>query len=188
MGQGSAEWFSKFLGQEVRLLQHLPNFKMRPTERSTTSGKMNDHKVPIMFQDACPVYLITEASIESANVLREEGSTWHFDHASFRPNIVVEDSGADEEENWECLRINQIVFKNVRISDKCAVTTVDKERGVKDDSRLDVLKKRRKVTSQYEKKNYSGDKALFGINLAPDSSGLIKRGMKIDVSLKQATS
>lgn len=180
VGQGSSEWFSKYLGQEVRLVQHMPDFRMRGTEVETKGGKIFDKSIPIMYHDSGPVYLINDATIESANSLCQEPE---FSWESFRPNIVVKGAAADAEESWSHVRINRITFKNVYISDKCAVTTVDKERGIKVDSRMDLLRKRRSATTDYERKNF-GDKALFGISLAPHSRGLIEAGMTIDASMK----
>jgi hypothetical protein len=149
---------------------------------SEAGGKL-DHKNMIRYQDASPVHLISESSISTANSLLPEHDTVKFDQRNFRANMIVGDSPAHQEENWLFARVNEIVFKNIRLCTRCAIPTINQDLGVKIDSKAAVLKKFRSANNEYETKNYS-DEGLFGINLAPESEGSISVGMTVDVSFK----
>ena len=184
VSQEASEWFSKYLGQEVVLVEHFPDLIHRPTYFETKNGIYKDLKVPVTYNDAAPVYLCCQESIDKLNLLVPDGKPL-FDNRSMRGVVLTEGSASQDEEDWSHLRINGIVFKNVYLNDKCVVPTVDPDKCEKMDWKMDVMTKFRVAKNDFERKNYE-NKPLFGINLVNDRTGVLRVGMQIDVSKKTA--
>ena len=63
--------------------------------------------------------------------------------SNFRPNFVVKGPKAYAEDNWEWVKIGNIVFENVKPCTRCVLTTVDPVKGEKN-SNMEPLKTLRK--------------------------------------------
>ena len=148
------------------------------------TGVALDHKTLIRYQDGSPVHLINENSVAEANSLLSEEDAARFEVRNFRPNILIGNAPPHQEEEWLFVRFNgSILCKNVRLCTRCAIPTIDQDKGVKVDSKAAVLKNFRSANSEYENKNYGTD-SIFGNNLSPQSSGSIDVGMSVDASFK----
>jgi uncharacterized protein YcbX len=91
------------------------------------------------YPDNSSYTLQNEASIADLNSrLSEPVSPLHF-----RPNFLVKGAEALEEDNWDWIKIGQVVFRNIKPCTRCIFTTVDPETGVKSPSiePLKTLKK-----------------------------------------------
>lgn len=110
-----SEWFSSFLRQRCRLV-HLPNAVVRPI------GAPHD-KPPwrVNLADEYPLLLIGEASIELLNEKLQAPVTM----ARFRPNLVIAESGAHEEDGWRLMRIGEVELAISIPCKRCAIPLVN---------------------------------------------------------------
>ena len=167
-------------------MKHLPSHKKRPTVIETPSGdKSLASEIPIDYQDGSPILLTNIQSLKSLNEsIPADSSLAPFEVRNFRPNIVIDKIPSKKEEDFLFVRFsNTIVCKNIKLCDRCAVPTIDQNKGVKEDERHGILQRFRSANNAREEKLY-GKNALFGINLAPESSGDVEVGSWIDVSYK----
>lgn len=126
---GAHEWFSKALGEQVRLV-HAADPSRRPANPAYAGPG-----VPMAFADGYPLHLATEQSLADLNhrilegPLRDQGP---LPMARFRPNLVVSGAPAWAEDGWRRLRIGAGVYRSVKGCPRCAIPTTDElsaERG-----------------------------------------------------------
>lgn len=79
------------------------------------------------YPDATSYTLISESSIADLNSRLENPVSAQY----FRNNFVVKGTQAFEEDEWDWVRIGNVVFKNVKPCTRCIFTTVDPETGLK---------------------------------------------------------
>ncbi len=162
-GDEAAQWFSDLLGTDSRLVRrgadHHRTLPVNPNERSTTVG----------FADSHPFLLVSEASVETLNEYLENPIT----HDRFRPNFVIGNTEAFDEDYWKVIEISDVRMDVVRTKPRCKVVTVDQLQGeVRSTEPLELLARRRQ--------NEEG--VLFGRELVHHSSGsVIERGASIEV-------
>jgi uncharacterized protein len=152
------EWFSKIVGEPVRLV-----YLDDPTRRapnpvfSTASDRVS-------FADGYPLLLATEESLAAVNDLIAAGP-----HANegplpmtrFRPNLVVRGAPAWAEDGWRRVRIGGAVFRVVKGCDRCALTLVHPDTAVKGREPIATLARHRKWDGR----------TWFAMNLIPDTPG-----------------
>jgi uncharacterized protein YcbX len=91
----------------------------------------------------------------------------------FRPNMVVSGCGPFDEDNWTSIKINDISLRVIQACSRCSVPTVDPATGVLTGPEpIHTL-------SSYRKRD--DGEVYFGINMAPDSTGLISVGDAVSV-------
>ena len=149
VGQGSSQWFSRFLGQSVTLVQLTSKLKARSTKVEGASGSFFDKSMPMRYQDAAPIHLVSQSSIDQINQTLAPGDEALFDNRNFRANVVVAAAGTDagqaklpakQEEDWLFVQVNGTQYHHVRLCDRCVVPTIDSDKGVKVNSKVDTLK------------------------------------------------
>jgi hypothetical protein len=89
----------------------------------------------------------------------------------FRPNVVVSGYEPWAEDRWRRIRIGSVSFRVAKPCGRCVVTTTDQTTGVRGGQPLRILAARRRF----------GKNLLFGQNIIPDSSGLIRVGDPVEV-------
>ncbi|HJL95280.1 MAG TPA: MOSC domain-containing protein, partial [SAR324 cluster bacterium] len=90
----------------------------------------------------------------------------------FRPNLVVKNTIAYEEDSWKIIRIGDCELQVVKPCSRCVLTTVDPEKGeFSGKEPLQTLSTYRKVTG----------KVLFGQNLISTIEGELKVGMPLEI-------
>nr|BFD43447.1 MOSC domain-containing protein [Pseudomonas sp. FFPRI_1] len=162
-GDEAGEWVSRFIGKPTRLV-HVPLERARTT--AAGYGKDDDQ---VAFADGFPLLLIGQASLEdlSSRVGRP------LEMLRFRPNLVIEGSGAFAEDGWKRIRIGEVEFRLVKSCSRCILTTIDPQTGERSADRepLATLQK------------YRGreDGAMFGQNLVNDTAGRLQVGMAVTV-------
>lgn len=123
------EWFSKAVGEPVRLV-----YADDPARRPANPAYAGPG-VPMAFADGYPLHLATEQSLVDLNdrilegPLRDQGP---LPMARFRPNLVVSGAPAWAEDGWRRLRIGAGVYRSVKGCPRCAIPTTDElsaERG-----------------------------------------------------------
>ncbi|MCY4205966.1 MAG: MOSC domain-containing protein [Bacteroidetes bacterium] len=154
-------WLSDFLGRTVRLVyMDDPNTRMA----NSTFAKPG---TTISFSDGYPLLCTTSASLRELN----EKSPTPVPMERFRPNVVISGGQPFDEDHWKRLRIGEVTFAVVKPCARCVITTVDQNTAVQGKEPLRTL-------SSFRKRN---GKVLFGENLVPENTGVIRRGDEVEV-------
>jgi ferredoxin len=137
-----------------------------------------DNARKVAFADGYPLLLISQASLDDLNQRLLANNQKTVSMANFRPNIVVDNCLPFAEDGWQYIRIGEIEFKVSKPCERCILTTVNPENGIKDAKQqpLSTLKTYRQADS---------GEVLFGQNLIPLTSGRINKGDKLTVSQSQ---
>ena len=162
-GDAAADWLSRFIEKPVRLV-HVPLERARTTEAGY--GRDDDK---VAFADGYPLLLIGQASLD--DISHKVGRP--LDMLRFRPNLVIEGSGAFAEDGWKRIRIGDVEFRLVKSCSRCILTTIDPHTGVRDEQREPL------ATLMTYRKQAEG--TLFGQNLVNDGSGVLEVGMPVTV-------
>ena len=148
------EWFSDILGTKCRLAA-MTEISKRIVNPIYAVKKYSD---TVSFADGYPFMILAESSLADLNEKLEKALPMN----RFRPNLVVADAEAFAEDGWKKIKIGETVFHVVKPCDRCVVTTIDQEKGIKDG------KEPLKTLAEYRQR---GDKILFGQYLIPENSG-----------------
>lgn len=162
-------WFSEKIGEEVRLFQLSSLFSryIQPVYQ-TAESKISS------FADSLPILLCSEASFHHVDSLLDQPLDWR----RFRPNIIVSNQMAFEEDTWQEISIgNSVKLFGAKPCARCQLINVDPNDGTSDSTILKALSQTRK----FENKVY------FGQQFVPISLGEIKVGDRINIDkLKDA--
>ncbi len=143
-------WFSSILKQSCKLVFICKNH-LRENNKHTLS-----------FNDVAPIHLVNLNSLNALNLHLKTPVTVH----RFRPNIIVKDVPAFEEENWTNIRIGNCSFKVIAPTERCSLITLNEKNSVKD--------KQQEPLRTLAKNFLKNGKTTFGIYLAPIQTGIIK--------------
>ena len=157
-------WFSDLLGLDCRLV-----FMSEHHQRAINPdfGKPGDH---VSFADGYPLLLANQASIAELN----ERSSIVVEMQRFRPNVSITGAPAYAEDDWQQIRIGDIEFDIPKPCDRCVMTTIDPV-SLQADAQREPLR----TLSTYRNDKERG--ILFGMNLIPRGTGLIKVGDTLTV-------
>ena len=153
-------WFSEVLETDCRLL-YMPDEVVMKTNPRFSKGKQTS------FTDGYPFLLIGGASLEDLNARLEKPLSMD----RFRPSLIFSGGEAYDEDHWKTFRINSIDFHGVKLCDRCTVTTVDQDNGIKGKEPLATLNKYRRINMG----------VYFGQNVVHDEKGVVSTGDEITV-------
>lgn len=124
-GDEASRWFTRYLGGEktFRLVHFEHQMKGRSMEDQVPNGTP---EYRVAYPDVAPVMLLSEASVKDLSSKLEKGVTVE----RFRPNIVISDCEAFEEDSWEEIQIGSVRLQRVMSCGRCILTTVDPETGI----------------------------------------------------------
>ncbi|MEU5714640.1 MOSC N-terminal beta barrel domain-containing protein [Streptomyces sp. NPDC020403] len=162
-------WFGARLGAEVRLV-HLD----APAHRRPVDPAFARPGETVSFADGFPLLLTTRASLESLNSLIAQGAypdEGPLPMNRFRPNVVVDGTAPWAEDAWQRIAIGEVAFRVVKPSGRCVVTTIDQRTAERGREPLRTLARHRR----------SDQGLLFGQNLVPDTTGVIRVGDAVRV-------
>jgi len=154
-------WFSRFLGQNCRLV-YLPDQSIRPVDPNY--GASTDHTA---FSDGFPFLLVSENSLAVLN--QEMGLNLAMER--FRPNLVISGCAGYEEDSWREIRIGAIDFRLPKPCSRCAVPTIDPATAETGKEPLITLNRTRKWQN----------KVYFGQNALHDNCGELAIGDKVQI-------
>ncbi|KAK2584614.1 hypothetical protein KPH14_006964 [Odynerus spinipes] len=183
-GEEAARWLSRFILQEDAGLRLVHYPLERPTREVSTTNKvfpLTEADDTGAYPDATSYNLINEASVTDLNTRLEEPVT----PAIFRPNFVVKGATALEEDNWDWVKIGDVIFRNVKPCTRCIFTTVDPETGTKHPKAepLKTLKGYRQITDP-EIRRFNGESPVMGIHLGlKGSNGTVRLGDPVYVGI-----
>lgn len=117
-GDAAAAFFSRHLGQSVRLVRFDPG-KPRPSDPDY-AGELPAFSE---FSDGFAILVISEASLADLNGRLPVPLPMN----RFRPNVVIADVDAFEEDHMEALVTADAELRLVKACTRCQVTTTDQE-------------------------------------------------------------
>jgi uncharacterized protein YcbX len=157
-------WFGEIVGFPVRLV-----YLDDPTRRHANPQYARESDV-VSFADAFPLTLTNEASLAELNSWIPASEPLPM--TRFRPSVVVSGAPAWDEDAWRRVRIGDALFRAVKASARCVLTTTDPDTAARGKEPLATLARHRK---------WDG-KAWFAINLVPDNPGAVIRvGDEVEV-------
>jgi uncharacterized protein YcbX len=151
-----SEWFSDILKEKLHLVKLNPSHERKTAEKYQTGFSSSTS-----FADALPILLCTTASFRAI-----EQDYGNFDFLRFRPNIVLKNEIAFEEDAWASLELGGLSFEMKKRCARCQLITVDPHSGEVDKTFLKRLSAYR--TDQ--------NKVYFGVQLVPNRAGVLSVG------------
>ncbi|XP_076252650.1 mitochondrial amidoxime reducing component 2-like isoform X2 [Rhynchophorus ferrugineus] len=181
-GDEAASWFSRYILEKdvgLRLGFHDASTRRDITKTHKT---ILDYYVNLtnystgLYSDLTAVLLLSQASIRDLNQ-RIGGSSVSVDN--FRPNVVVDGAQLEAyaEDNWEWIKIGDVVLRNVKECTRCIMTTVNPENASRSSDREPL-----KTLEKYRMSNGPSSLPTMGINCEVRKSGLIKVGDPVYIS------
>ncbi|XP_028293647.1 mitochondrial amidoxime-reducing component 1 isoform X2 [Gouania willdenowi] len=123
-GDKTSEWLTSYLdaGKTFRLV----HFEREMTGRMSVKIEPLFPQNEVAYSDVGPVMLLSEASVKDLSSRLEKDVTVE----RFRPNIVISDCEAYDEDSWEEIQIGSVRLQRVMSCGRCVLTTVDPETGI----------------------------------------------------------
>jgi uncharacterized protein len=159
------EWFSRYLQIPCKLV-YMPDGSLRKVD-SHYAKKESDITA---FSDGYPVLMLSKESLTELNSRLPEALPMN----RFRPNLVIEEVKAFEEDGMEHFTINEIDFYGVKLCARCVITTINQQT-------IEKGKEPLKTLATYRMKN---NKIYFGQNVIAATAGKIKIGDTITIQKK----
>jgi uncharacterized protein len=156
-----SQWFSSFLGQSCRLV-HLPATVVRGVE-----PPYNNRPWSVSLADGYPLLLVGQASLDLLN----DRLPVPVGMERFRPNLVIGEAIAHEEDGWRRLRIGEVELAVVKPCTRCSMVLIDPNTG---DSGLEPLQ----TLARYRKEQ---QQVLFAQNALVITPGVLRVNLPIEV-------
>lgn len=123
MGDEAAAWFTEFLGQVTRLVRFNTQVP-RLCSTKWTGGVYASHQ----FSDGYPFLVTSVAAVDELNKKLQSQGFAAVDQRRFRPNIVLADVPAHEEDLLDVLAFegdSMVALKIVKPCTRCTIPSVD---------------------------------------------------------------
>lgn len=134
-GDEAAQWCTQYLGTPLRLVRFDAS-QERVCNPEWTQGL----RAVTQFADGYPVLIISRASLAELNSRLPK----ELPMARFRPNVVIDDVGAYDEDRIHELATDEVTLRIVKPCTRCSITTTDQQSGALDGTEpLATLKKYR---------------------------------------------
>ncbi len=171
-GREADAWLRAVLGREdVRLV-----WCDDPTRRRLDPNHSRPEDFTA-FADGYPITVASLASLRRLNDWIAEGAVDRGEEPPsplpmqrFRPNLVVDGDGPFAEDDWSSVVIGAVRFRAAKLNARCVITMVDP----------DSLETGREPIRTLAQHRLVGRKALFGVNLIPDTTGQISIGDPVE--------
>jgi uncharacterized protein YcbX len=160
VGAEADRWFTEFLDEPCSLVT-MPDDVTRLVDRQYAPAP-----TPVTLADGYPLLLVGASSLAELNARLAAKGVPPVGIDRFRPNLVVSGAPPHAEDGWRRLVGPGIALDIVKPCARCAIVTVDQERGVRVVEPLKTLETYRR----------RGSKVLFGQNALHDRPGRIARG------------
>lgn len=172
-----SQWFCEALNiTETRLVRMAEHF-VRDTDRKLSPAGQH------ALADCFPYLLVSEKSLDEVNALLEVPVTME----NFRPNIVVKNCAAFEEETWKQVRLGGITMTAIQPCSRCVLPNTHPITGIRD-NKLSVSK----VLRQFRTGKHLGlegeemeEATFFGVHLdnhsLGDSENIVAVGEVVEV-------
>ena len=130
-GDGPAQWLSRFLSEELRMVRIIP----QPKRVANPQYAGADPK-PVTFVDGYQMLVCNRASLEELNNRMPEPVPME----RFRPNIVLGGLPAFAEDRIDSLRLGDLTLRLVKPCTRCVITSTDQQTGEISTNPLPVLR------------------------------------------------
>ncbi|MFD3512873.1 MOSC domain-containing protein [Streptomyces sp. NPDC058657] len=163
-GQDADAWLSGHLGVAARLM-HLDD----PAHRRPVDPEFARPGETVSFADGFPLLVTTLASLDALNTLIAQGGTpgeGPLPMNRFRPNLVLDGTAPWAEDHWRRIVVGEVSFRVAKPCGRCIVTTTDQHTAERGKEPLRTLARHRR----------SGTSLLFGQNLVPENTGVVRIG------------
>ncbi|EQB78575.1 hypothetical protein CB1_001073062 [Camelus ferus] len=120
-GEAAAQWITSFLKTQPYRLVHF-----EPHMRPRNSHQIEDVFLPtdqIVYADACPFLILSEASLADLNSRLEK----KVKATNFRPNILISGCGVYAEDSWDELLIGDVELKRVMACSRVSFCSSERE-------------------------------------------------------------
>ncbi len=167
-------WFADKLGITCSLV-YMPESSHRAVDQTCAQGITS-------LSDGFPYLIVSQASLDDLNARIRSSS----DHLAvprsdlgmdrFRPNIVIADGTAFQEDGWKAIMIGDTRFSLVKPCARCAIPSIDQrtgERGKEPTRTLATYRKR--VTEN------GAVKVEFGMNAMALNRGILRTGEPVRI-------
>jgi len=122
-GEEAAAWCTQYLGTPLRLVR----FDVRQPRVCNPEWTQGTRAIT-QFSDGYPVLVISRASLAELNSRLPK----ELPMARFRPNVVIDDVGAYDEDRIHELATEDVTLRIVKPCTRCSITTTDQESGALD--------------------------------------------------------
>lgn len=119
-GDVAADWFSAFLGKDVRLVRFDPDVR-----RLCNPQYAGDTGAHTGFADGYPLLVIGSASLDDLNGRLHARGIGALPMNRFRPNLVVDGLEAYDEDHLATLACGDAILQLVKPCVRCQITTTD---------------------------------------------------------------
>ena len=161
-GDETAAWIRKVLGKDYRLCRVV---EPQPSEISPD--------VLINIPDYGQILFISNASLSALIRSTPEPKSSQLTMSCFRPNIVLENCAAWEEDGWQAIRIGDLSFTAAGPCPRCVMTTID-PRTLAFDEKTEPLPTLRKIHGK-------DVKGFFGQWFTRSQDGTLQAGAAIHI-------
>lgn len=123
MGAVAAQWFSDFLGQQLRLVRFDPEQRRLSNLRWTAGIEALNQ-----FSDGFPLLVISQASLDGLNARLVAAGHGAVGIERFRPNVVLAGLQAHDEDRLEVIRIaagEEVQLRPVKPCARCPIPNID---------------------------------------------------------------
>jgi uncharacterized protein YcbX len=154
-------WLTKQLKKNVRIVEMTERTQRKMSKKDAVNGEL------VSFADDFPYLLISEGSLLDLN----SKLAHPVEMQRFRPNFVVSGTEAFAEDLWQYIRIGDTSFELVKPCERCILTTIDIDTGLKGPEPLKTL-------ATYRRQN---KKILFGQNVIALNNGTVREGDAVTI-------
>lgn len=181
VGDAAADWISRLTEIEGCRIKYMsPDQKPRKLVDHHKYSDICQPKDETSFAQFAPVFIASQSSLNKLNAKLAQPVPM----TRFRPNIIISGCPPHEEDCWSEIKIgDSCILRGITPGQRCVVTTVDQELGVKssDGEPLKTLRKYRSYEQVYgvENSRYAGGGPLFGADYGIIAPGSIKVGDRV---------
>ncbi|XP_035217832.1 mitochondrial amidoxime reducing component 2-like [Stegodyphus dumicola] len=172
-GDEAAAWFQEYLETPgVRLVRYFPSLPPRKYLKQNPYESQLKAKHPIGLQNKTAIHLMSQASIDDLNS-RIDGSN-KVSFLNFKPNILVEECGAYDEDSWKYMKFNSgVELMNWELTARCLQTTINPDTGVLTSKEPLVTLRKYRIPKDPEVVEKIGARPCLGIRCIVLKSGNI---------------
>ncbi|XP_060530858.1 mitochondrial amidoxime-reducing component 1-like [Cylas formicarius] len=181
-GDEAASWISRYILEKesgLRLGYHDASVRRDITR---THKRIMDYYTNLsnsstgLYSDLASVLFVNQSSVRDLNK-RIGNSSVTVDN--FRPNVVVDGPDIEPyaEDNWEWIKVGNVVFRNVKECTRCVMTTINPENAARSLDREPL-----KTLETFRMSNGPNKLPVMGVNCEVRKPGIIKLGDPVYVA------